>query len=81
MTVAHAVVQVTAQMGLASFELRPEQVLLVSARDAYLARLILSKQPVPPKLLAIFYEIAFGRSKSRVCLDSIPRRVRQPTFI
>ena len=60
-------VQVTAQMGIASFELRPEQVLLVSARDAYLARLILSKQPVPPRLLANFREIAFGRSRSRVC--------------
>ena len=59
-------VQVTAQMGIASFELRPEQVLMVSARDAYLARLVLSKQPVPPKLLAIFREVAFGRSRSRV---------------
>jgi len=61
-----AYMQVTAQMGIASFELRPEQVLLVSARDAYLARLVLSKQPVPPRLLANFREIAFGRSRSRV---------------
>jgi len=53
-------------VGIASFELRPEQVLLVSARDAYLARLVLSKQPVPPRLLANFREIAFGRSRSRV---------------
>ena len=61
--------QVTAQMGIAAFELRPEQVMLVSARDAYLARLVLSRQPMPPKLLGNFLEVAFGRMKTRVCIS------------
>lgn len=50
------------QMSLESFQMEPSQVLLISARDAYLARMVLRGQPMEASDESKFKEIAFGRA-------------------
>ena len=47
-------------MSTGSFQMDPSQVILVSARDAFLARMVLRGQP-EPSLRTLFMNIAFGR--------------------
>jgi tRNA U34 5-carboxymethylaminomethyl modifying GTPase MnmE/TrmE len=56
---------VTTQLADEGFQLRPEQVLLVSAQEALLSRLMLRRQPVPaPDVVRRFKERAFGSSRA-----------------
>lgn len=57
------------QMSMESFQMQPSQVILMSARDAFLARMVLRGQPMEAADMAKFREIAFGRSsrKKKVC--------------
>ena len=54
------------QMSTDSFHMDASQVLLISARDAFLARLVLRSQPMDDKALRMFKQIAFGRASSKV---------------
>lgn len=54
------------QMSTDTFQMDASQVLLISARDAFLARLVLRSQPMEDKALKMFKQIAFGRASKKV---------------